>query len=345
MGYEADRKRLGFEQRGWSGENEDRTLTIGDPQNSHFVVHRSGLDVDPAASTGVDEDVIRAIIEDSLTTVAAQDFGESVVCQTEMTLPAFNFMSGATHFMRTLGDQAPIEGSRRLSDVVILDFEEGILADAPSDGLLFVPESKIQVTIFAPGPAYSALAQQFTPGAVEMIAAVCAFAAGRPVEYFGHALFPAPAEVAEAAMARRHDWQISGLARDHIYLDVFVALQALGDFDAVLRVRGALLAYHAALKQTSPDVAVMLLVTCIEALISPRHEWGKQKVTNRFHKSLVELCPQAVDELLGHANVEQAFEYRKRGGPRRQQRELLERIYETRSIPTHTGLSFLLAWL
>jgi hypothetical protein len=30
----------------------------------------------------------------------------------------------------------------------------------------------------------------------------------------------------------------------------------------------------------------MLLVTCIEALISPRAEWGKPKVTQRFIKSL-----------------------------------------------------------
>jgi hypothetical protein len=170
-----------------------------------------------------------------------------------------------------------------------------------------------------------------------MVAAICAFAAGRAVDYYVPQ-FPAPAADAATATGRRHDPAIPGLARDFVSLDVFADLPALGDLDAVLRVRGALLAYHAALKQTSPDVAVMLLVTAIEALISPRHEWGKLKVTRRFQKSLLELCPQAVDALLAHDNVEQAFDYKKRGGVNWQQRDLLDRIYETRSTPTHTGL-------
>jgi hypothetical protein len=121
-------------------------------------------------------------------------------------------------------------------------------------------------------------------------------------------------------------------------LDVFGELQARGGVDAMLRLRGSLLAYHAALRQTSADVAVMLFVTSIEALTSPRALWGKEKVTQRFVKSLIELCPNAVDALLGHANVEEAFGYARKGGLARQRRELLELIYETRSLPTHAGL-------
>jgi hypothetical protein len=170
------------------------------------------------------------------------------------------------------------------------------------------------------------------------VAAIIALATGRGVDY-EPTLFPADVEATTHARARKRDPAILGLARDSISLDAFRELPARGGLDAMVRVRGSLLAYHAALKQASADVAVMLFVTSIEALISPRHAWGKDKVTQRFRKSLIELCPDAVDALLGHANVEQAFGYVRRGGLGRQRRELLDLIYETRSLPTHAGLS------
>ena len=150
-------ERLGFTQRSSSGNNEEPTATFGDISSDHFVLHGSGLDIERVTSTGVAEDVVQAIIEDSVARIAARDLGEPVIYHVEMTLTPFDFTSGATQFMRTLGDQVHIEGSRRLSDVVLLDFEQGLLADAPSEGLLFAPPSKIQATIFAPGPGQSEL--------------------------------------------------------------------------------------------------------------------------------------------------------------------------------------------
>ncbi len=169
------------------------------------------------------------------------------------------------------------------------------------------------------------------------MAAICAFAAGRPVDHYPP-MFPADDAEAADALSRRHDFSILGLARDSMSLDIFGDLQRLGGVDALLRARGALLAYHAALKQMVPDVAVMLFVTSMEALISPRHEWGKQKVTQRFVKSLIELCPDAVDSVAEHRNVEEAFGYRRRGGIARRRKELLDAIYQARSLPTHSGI-------
>jgi hypothetical protein len=45
-----------------------------------------------------------------------------------------------------------------------------------------------------------------------------------------------------------------------------------------------------------------------------------------------------VDALVNHANVEQAFGYRRKGGKEARRRQLLDRIYELRSYPTHEGL-------
>ena len=265
----------------------------------------------------------------------------------EMTYAPFDFVSGSLHFARILGDQRHIEGSRRLSDMVLLDFEEGLLADVRrGEGLLLAPQSKIQVTIFAPGPGPSDWSRKNAEACAEVVAAVCTVASGRPVGYAAVQLqFPAQDDDAAKALGRTCDPAILGLARDSISVDPWGELHAVGGQDAVVRVRRALLAYHAALTQTSTDVAVMLFVTSIEALISPRQEWRKLRVTQRFVKSLVELCPQAVDALLAHMNVEEAFAHKIKGGVNRQRRELLERIYDTRSTPTHTGLDLSAAGL
>ena len=262
---------------GGSASSADRTATFGDHLNEHFVLHMSGLDITDVTSVGVSNDDIQAIIEDASARIAARDTGEPVIYQMEVRLRPVDFMS--VHFMRTLGDRIHIEGSRRLADAALLDFEQGLLADAPAEGVLFAPPSKVQVTIFAPGPVPSEFSQRAAAGTAEIVAAICAFATGRPVEYHVP-LFPLPTDDKDAtakALARRADPTILTLARDHISLDVFGDLAALGGEDALLRVRGALIAYHAALTQTITDVAVMLFVTSIEALISPRPEWGSRR--------------------------------------------------------------------
>lgn len=332
------RERFGNLGWGTDGDGEGRTVTVGDQEGDHFVLRWSGLGISIVASTGIESDIVQSILESASARVTAQDSGTPVIYSVEMRLTEFDFMSGAAHFMRVLGDQAHIEGSRRLGWDILLDFEGGLLSDAPVPGFLLAPPSKVQVTIFAPGPGPSEWSQRAAAGCAEVVAAVCAFATGRPVEY-QVPRFPAENAYAERAVARKHSQEIMGLARDSVSLDVFGELLMLGGPDAVLRVRGALLAYHAALRQTTPDVAVMLFVTAIEALISPHPEWGKVKVTTRFIKSLIDLCPYAVDALLAHDNVEQAFEYRKRGQVKRQRQDLLDRIYQMRSIPTHTGLA------
>lgn len=331
--------RFGPSQHSSGGTSMPRTITFGSPIENHFSITEEGLAISLTANVGMDEKAILDTVDAALQKVASQDLGGYVVYRTEMTLeePVF-FGDGAIHFMRLLGDQVHVEGARRLSDVVLLDFEEGLLTNPPEGGFLFAPSSKIQVSAFIQGPSHSDFTQRSASTVVELVAAICAFATGRPISYFTP-MFPAADEDAATAMARQRDPLILGLARSSVSLDVFGELTSLGGDDAFLRARGSLLAYHAALKQTSPDVATMLLVTSIEALISPRAEWGKSKVTTRFIKSLIQLCPDAVDELLAHANTAEAFGFMKRGSHRQQRRDLLSVIYDTRSLHTHMGLS------
>ena len=92
-------------------------------------------------------------------------------------------------------------------------------------------------------------------GIAETVAAICAFACGRPVNYPPVGFSFKDAEKISLAQRRQPDSAILGLARDRISLDVFRVLPQLGDLDAGLRVRSALLAYHVALDQAKADVA------------------------------------------------------------------------------------------
>jgi hypothetical protein len=302
-----------------------------------FVIESPG---DPqrwrvASVKGFSEDDVRDVINEAVEHVRRGEFGEDVVYESVLTFGgAFQDLSNSTHVARTLGDQRRVTGERRLGSRVILSFTEEAVASEPTP---IAPGGRVTATVFAPGPAAGPLSTRVGSGLVEIAAAVCALALGRPVEYTP-VFFSAEDEQTTEARRRRADPSILGLARDSVSLDVFDDLASRGGMDAMLRARGAFLAYHAAFQQRNADVATMLFVTAIEALISPRPEWRKQKVTKRFINALLELCPVVVDEILAHPSVEEALSYRRRGAPARQRRDVLSQIYDLRSQPTHSGI-------
>jgi hypothetical protein len=332
-------QRLALRQhgRGSTAQGEE-TYNFGDPTASNFVLERSlNGRWKLQSSQGLAENDIQAVVSDALEKVASGDFGDDVVYQTTMQAKSFAINAvSMSQFARLLGDQKYIDGSRRLGDRVLLEFNPKA-PDDPAASQLFAPETDITVTIFTPGPTAGDLSQKIAMGITETVGAICAFALGRVVEV-PLMIFPLSGEAAAVAHSRRRDRPILGLAREHVSLDIFGEFAALGDMDGLLRVRGALLSYHAALQQSSPDVALMLLVSSLEALIVPRPEWRKEKATKRFIDALSDLCPEVIDSLVNHPNVERAFGYKKRGGPRAQRRQLLDQIYALRSNPTHSGL-------
>lgn len=109
--------------------------------------------------------------------------------------------------------------------------------------------------------------------------------------------------------------------------------------EEAVKVRNALLTYDAARRQGNHDVATILFVTAIEALTPPPLDWRKERVTARFVIAVQELCPQALEEILAHANSELAFgPIKQRRNRRKVYESLLGRIYDMRSSPVHAGL-------
>jgi hypothetical protein len=286
---------------------------------------------------GIEEPDIEGIIADAIAHASSGNFGEGAVYETTMQAKGFE-MDPITmfNFSRLLGDQVLINGTRRLGTTVLLDFtsKPPLVPEAPQ---LFASQTDIKVTIFVPGPVAGDLTQKLAAGVAETVAAICAFALGRPV-IMPLSIFPATGDDLATAQPRRFDTSILNLARDYVSLDVFGEFVTVADLDGLLRIRGSFLSYHAALQQASPDVAMMLMVSSLEALIVPRPEWRKDKATKRFILALDELCPDVIDAIINHGSVEQAFSYKRKGGAKARRRQLLDQIYAQRSNPTHSGV-------
>jgi hypothetical protein len=230
-------EQLGLTQYSSGSSSDDVTTTFGSPIEDHFILGRSGNTVTLNSVTALDADSVIALLEEALRRVAAGDHGQGVVYRVEMTAAkTLDFEFGGMHFMRMLGDQVHIEGSRRLSDMVVLDFEQGSLAGAPKEGLLFAPVSKVQATIFEPG--HSDFSIRRPPSARPSY--------GRSLRPGHRAPRPAPPPDVPSGRRRRVHGAapkerpaILGLGRDSIALDVFGELPARGGIDALLRARGA----------------------------------------------------------------------------------------------------------
>ena len=331
---------LGLTQ--WSGPSKPTgAITFSNPtEGLSFTITPSGqLAWRVTEITGIDSEKIKQVITLAAANVRSNNSGSDLVYQATMECcnpPLRDDM--LLNMFRVLGDQVPIVGPRRLSDIALLDFAQ----DSPPESgqVLFVPDTKITVTLFAPGPAAGPLTQNAVGATFETVAAICSIALGRPITYSALANFPVAAEFAESQRARRYDPSILGLARDSISLDIFAELAALGGPDAVIRARNACVTIHEAQRQANADIATMLYVCAIEALITPGRQckWRKEQVTKRFREAVLILCEQAVDASLAHQNLEEALGFSKRGNINRQRRELVDHIYDLRSLPTHAGI-------
>jgi hypothetical protein len=315
-------------------------FTIGDPTALHITAKRSPDDStwqfdisDPEQQAILQEVILRAQDQAS-----KQELGPGVWYSTELTTVPVDISFGFhQHFARALGGQVRIVGHRRLGDRVLLEFSEA--TEATTGPVLFAPQASVKVDILAPGPTAGPFSNEIAGQLLETVRVICAFALGRPVNA-PPTLFPSDDQHTQAAQEKRRDPAILSLARDGISLDLFGDLPSYGGLESTIKVRNALLTYDAALRQDNLDVATILYVTAMEALMPPPTEWRKERVTTRFITSIQELCAQTLDEILAHANVELAFgPIKRRQNPKRMQESLLGRIYDMRSSPVHEGLS------
>lgn len=329
---------LSLTQHGTSGN----AYTLGSP--SSFNVRAEFIDDEPylrfVPSDPSHDELIGRLAAEAAARVRAGDFGGEVWYSTELHEIAFSMAS--PQFMGTLlqrlGNQTRISGWRRLGGGVLLEFTEERAEGENGKPALLAPKAVVKVHIAVPGPWPGHFASHIAHSALEIVGSICTFALGRPVS-LPHVVFPAKDEEWNSLGERRADRGVLTLARKGVPLDIFGWVSRAGGLQVFERLRSALLTFDAAVKQDHDVVASILYVVAAECLTTPSAPWRTDKLTKRFREFYDQLMPDALDEIVAHANFEDAIGVR-RGNrtPRALRREALDCIYSFRSGQLHEGL-------
>jgi hypothetical protein len=328
-----------FDQRGSSGNR----FILGSPKDFHVAADFIDDDLLLAftASDSGRQGVVNDIARKAFDRLAAGDVGGAVWYSTEfhevkLDFPPFSIMGP---LLQRLGSQTRILGWRRLGGNVLLEFLEDIFEGWAEDKPLLAPKAVVRVHIAAPGPCQGALASYISHGVVETVGAICTFALGRPVQ-LPAVVFPSHDEDVPGLETRRIDGKILTLARKKTSLDIFSLLAHDGGFEVFHRTRAALLTFDAAVRQERDPVATILYIVAAECITTPGTPWRLEKLTKRFISFLDELIPNELDQIVAHANFEEAFGIRRGTRTSRAlRRELLNHSYAYRSGQLHEGLA------
>jgi hypothetical protein len=168
---------------------------------------------------------------------------------------------------------------------ILLKFRE----DVPEGGVqeqafiaLSLPTPIVDVYVAAPGPIHGPFTNPNAHAVAEVVAAICTFALGRPVN-LPPTVWLAQDEMLADLESRKTETSILTFARKGKPLEIFHL--AFLDRHSWDHVRGAVLSYDAALRQQREQVAVILCVAA-DCLTNPFQPWKAERLTTRLHQFL-----------------------------------------------------------
>lgn len=299
------------------------------------------LDIMPPASqlrwSSSDEDrpAVEAIIKEAWRRTRARDLGPGTWFRTRFTsqvgwsTDVYNLH--VTRFMME-HRQRRYSGRFRFTDEILLEFEQR----QSNPGPINPPDFTVDVTLRAPGPGPGPFTTKSAKDLATILRAATAYWTAAFLEHEpGGLVFPAKPEDVATAQQHLSDPSVRYIAADGIALGPrifeFAESSGNGDFELFRRALGGLHAYEQALNQVSEYVAIVMLVSAIEALSIPNTRWEGKRKTTRFISFVLSSAPATVDQVIAHNNFPQAF------GNRRSQKKFLNEIYNRRSRPLHTG--------
>lgn len=230
------------------------------------------------------------------------------------------------HMMRSLSQHRRFVGPWRLGSDALVTFEQQGAEHPP----LFSNQA-VQVVFRSVGPGHGPFGARIARKNSTLIRAILSLITASPPG--GQSpVFPADADELTKTSVLLDSGSIPEL---HIKgFPVWQALGALlasGSCEAFDRVFGALVAFEHALLQKTAESSIVFFVTAIEALAVPNAGWKNERVTKRFVEFLLLVCPEAINEVLNHANFKQAF------GSVATTKAFAQQLYHLRSHPIHTG--------
>jgi hypothetical protein len=322
------------------GQHDGFHITVTLQDSAPWI---SAVSSDPSCQEKIDELVQRSGELASGDLSSVEDFGGLVWYTGTLVGEQLNLADAMfqSRMQEQLYTPARISGWVRLGWGVLLNFRENVPeGEVQNETVLIHPTPNVDVYIGVAGPIEGPFTRPIAHQFMEVVAAICTFALGRPVN-LPPTVWPVQhvrPEMITDLETRQADATLLTLARQGIPLDIFYLTAE--DKDSWRRLRGALLSYDAALRQQREQVAVILYVVAAECLTNPFQPWKTERLTTRFIKFFDELMPDHLDSMVQHGNFEQAFDI-VRGSklPHTLRRGLLGKLYGFRSEPVHEGLA------
>lgn len=282
-----------------------------------------------------DRQTISSIFQRACEAADKQDTGQDIYHEAVLTSPAPDINSiVSVQLIRLIEEGTVISGERRiLLDRVLLDFQP---ESVDNNEAPWAPSTMIKVCIFAPGPCPGPFTNKIVEDYLEMARLICSFAMGRPVDRTNITADLISEERAGEARSKRYDRNILTLAKKGISTDLFEVFTTSGE-EAMLKLRGALVAYDAAIRQTNSDIATILLVAGMESLCVPNADWRTERAVTRFINAGLSLCPDTIDEIIANEYFESAFNLKRKGSLAKRRRSVMNKVYDLRSRPVHSG--------
>lgn len=322
LGFLLDRE-FGAPQQGKSGDFFTVGLTDGTEIRISFPPPAGSLSIEVVPESAAD---ISRIVAEAAAHANAGDLGPGYWY--EMSLSCDVGLEGLMpiHFMRSLSEHKRFEGAWILGSDCLIEFVQSNTDPSP----IIIPKFEVSAAFRVPSPWHGPYGQEVAEEFGTFVRSVIAFVSAAPFKSLA-GLFPAKPDrvqdVVRTLASRPSELHVAGLE----IAPALAWLAGAGRRDALKRAEGALYAYEQALAQQSEYVALILLVTSIEALTVPDTRWAKERLTKRFVEWTLEMCSGEVGAVLRHNNFESAF-----GSVRKPQR-FLELLYNARSRPLHTG--------
>lgn len=227
---------------------------------------------------------------------------------------------------RVMSEHVPFDGAWRLGDEILIVIEQGTKEPGP----VMFPKFTMDIYFRVPAPAHGPYSRSLADERATTLRAITAFVVAAPVEH--GTLFPLVGERLDAVKALVIAAPELPFGGSPIWSQLEALAPEDGPSEARTRVLGAMFSYEQAISQQSGFVALILMVSALEALSVPNVSgWDSNRVTARFSGFLLELCPGAIDEVMQHDNFREAF------GTYSSSKRFLNELYGLRSKPLHTG--------
>jgi len=314
-------ERFGAARQGTSGD----AWTIGLKDESQVAV-RFGPQGEPLVEVSDQRFDPVPFVEEAHKHAVAGDFGDGQWYSLSLSCDVRLEGWAGLHMLRSMNEHRRFEGDWAFGDDCLLSFKQADTKPAP----IVIPKFDLHVLYRVPSPWHGPHGNSLAEELGTFVRSAIAFASGAPFQSLA-GLWPAEKEDVAAAKATLARGTRQLFVEDVPLAHALLGLARWGNREVFERAQGAIYAYEEALGQRSEFVAIILLVTAMEALAVPNAAWRKERLTKRFIEVVAQLCPDVLASILSHGNFEAAF------GSYASARRFLDALYNARSRPLHTG--------